>query len=145
MHDYMAAMQDDFSQCMVLNTRMAARAITRRADRSLRPFGVTAAQFTILTSLQSRPGLSVTEMAETIAMDRTTLSRNLDLLESKGVVVSVHPGAGNGRVCELTEHGNDLLQQMLPAWRALQAELRDTLVRPDFAVVVTALQQLSRL
>lgn len=145
MHDYIAAMQDDFSQCLVLNTRMAARAITRRADRKLRPFGVTAAQFTILTSLQSRPGLSVTEMAESIAMDRTTLSRNLDLLETKGVVVSTHPPGVNGRVCVLTDAGRDLVQQMLPVWRASQSELREMLVRPDFAVVITALQQLSRL
>lgn len=145
MHDYIAAMQDDFSQCLVLNTRMAARAITRRADRRLRPFGVTAAQFTILTSLQSRPGLSVTEMAESIAMDRTTLSRNLDLLETKGVVVSTHPSGVNGRVCVLTDAGRALVEQMLPVWRASQAELREMLVRPDFAVVITALQQLSRL
>ena len=145
MHDYIAAMQDDFSQCLVLNTRMAARAITRRADRRLRPFGVTAAQFTILTSLQSRPGLSVTEMAESIAMDRTTLSRNLDLLETKGVVVSTHPSGVNGRVCVLTDAGRDLVQQMLPVWRASQSELREMLVRPDFAVVITALQQLTRL
>ena len=138
-------MQDDFSQCLVLNTRMAARAITRRADRKLRPFGVTAAQFTIMTSLQSRPGLSVTEMAESIAMDRTTLSRNLDLLEAKGVVASTRPSRGNGRVCALTGEGQELVAQMLPVWRESQAELRETLVRPDFAVVVTALQQLSRL
>ncbi|WP_240229617.1 MarR family winged helix-turn-helix transcriptional regulator [Devosia lacusdianchii] len=145
MHDYIAAMQDDFSQCLVLNTRMAARAITRRADRKLRPFGVTAAQFTIMTSLQSRPGLSVTEMAESIAMDRTTLSRNLDLLETKGVVASTRPSRANGRVCALTDAGRELVAQMLPVWRASQAELRETLVRPDFAVVITALQQLSRL
>lgn len=138
-------MQDDFSQCLVLNTRMAARAITRRADRKLRPFGVTAAQFTIMTSLQSRTGLSVTEMAESIAMDRTTLSRNLDLLETKGVVASARSSRANGRVCALTDEGRELVAQMLPVWRESQAELRETLVRPDFAVVVTALQQLSRL
>jgi hypothetical protein len=33
----------------------------------------------------------------------------------------------------------------VPVWRASQAELREILVRPDFAVVITALQQLSRL
>jgi DNA-binding MarR family transcriptional regulator len=145
MHDYIAAMQDDFSQCLVLNTRMAARAITRRADRKLRPYGVTAAQFTILTSLQSQPGLSVTEMADRIAMDRTTLSRNLDLLETKGVVISTRPSGVNGRVCVLTDAGRELVAQTVPVWRASQAELREILVRPDFAVVITALQQLSRL
>ena len=44
-------MDDDFDLCLVLNTRMAARAVTRRADRKLRGFGVTAAQFNIMGAL----------------------------------------------------------------------------------------------
>lgn len=138
-------MLDDFSECLVLNTRMASRAVTRRADRKLRSFGVSAAQFTILTSMLSRPGLSVTDMAESIAMDRTTLSRNLDLLERKGLVETTPVQSGNSRVCALTERGAELVDQMVPEWRAAQAELRETLSNPDFPSIITALQQLSKL
>src|SRR5690349_5811398 len=41
-------MHDDFSQCMVTNSRMAARAITRRYDAYLRKFGLTATQLSLL-------------------------------------------------------------------------------------------------
>jgi len=41
-------MADDFTQCMVSNSRMAARAITRRYDAYLRPFGMTATQLSLL-------------------------------------------------------------------------------------------------
>ena len=142
---YKQQMQDEFDSCLVLNTRMAARAVTRRADRKLRPFGVTAAQFTILVSLLSRPGRSVTEMANGIAMDRTTLSRNLDLLTRKGIVVAEHAERGNGRLCSLSAEGRALVEQMVPVWRAAQAELRETLNKPDFPTVIAALRHLAKL
>ena len=145
MHAYLRLMQDDFSQCLVLNTRMAARAITRRADRKLRPFGVTAAQFNVLGSLLAHPGRSITELADAIAMDRTTLSRNLALLERKGMVTSAPAERGNGRAQALTEHGTQTVEAILPEWRRSQAELRETLADPDFPTIVAALRQLARL
>jgi len=138
-------MLDDFSQCLVLNTRMAARAVTRRADHKLRPFGVTAAQFTILTTLRDYPDRSVTQMATSIAMDRSTLSRNLDLLERKGLVSKLAAAQGNGRICALTGAGAVLVEQIVPEWRKGQAELRATLSNPDFPSVIAALQHLSKL
>ncbi|GLQ57369.1 MarR family winged helix-turn-helix transcriptional regulator [Devosia nitrariae] len=141
-------MQDDFSQCLVLNTRMAARAVTRRADRKLRPFGVTAAQFNILGALRQQSGRSVTEIANSIAMDRTTLSRNLDVLERKGLVETIPAGTGlhgNSRLSQLTEKGGELFEQIVPEWRNSQAELRLTLKEPGFGEVLAALRQLSRI
>lgn len=138
-------MDDDFSRCLVLNTRMAARAVTRRADRWFRPFGVTAAQFSILVSLRERPARSVTEMASKLAMDRTTLSRNLDLLVRKGLVEEQPASEGNGRCCALTPAGFEAVAKLIPEWRKAQAEIRDLFRRPDVATVLDSLQQLSRL
>lgn len=136
-------MADDFSLCLVLNTRMAARAVTRQADRRLRPFGVTAAQFSVLTSMQSRPGRSVTDLAHSIAMERSTLSRNLDLLERKGLVAAPASPNGSGRVSTLTQAGTDLITQIAPVWRAAQADWAAMLDDPDFTTVVTSLKALA--
>lgn len=141
-------MKDDLSRCLVLNTRMAARAVTRRADRKLKPFGVTAAQFNILGALHLRSGRSVTDMADNLAMDRTTLSRNLDVLERKGLVEPLAPTEGvhaNSRLSALTEKGGDLVARILPEWRKAQAELRATLQGPDFDTVLAALRQVAGL
>ena len=144
MHDYLSGMDDDLTQCLVLNTRMAARAVTRRYDKALRPFGITAAQFSILTSMVARPERSVTDMAKSIAIDRTTLSRNLDLLVRKGLVSGHEADKGNGRLVALTNEGNDLVQKLLPQWRQAQAEMRELLVAPDLKAVVASLQKLSQ-
>lgn len=138
-------MQDDLTTCLVLNTRMAARAVTRLCDRKLRHHGVTAAQFNILGSLVGQEGRSITELAQAIAMDRSTLSRNLALLERKGIVTTKPAEHGNGRISMLTEHGHELVESIMPDWRKAQMELRATLSNPDFPTVLDALQHLARL
>ena len=144
MHAYLSAMVDDFDICMLLSSRMAARAITRRADGRLRPFGITGAQLSILGSLRNHPGRSVTEMAEAMAMDRTTLSRNLALLERNGLVTASAAASGNGRIGALTEAGDKVIDAALPEWRKGQAELRDLLSDPNFDTMIAGLRQLSR-
>lgn len=144
-HEYLSAMIDDFDLCMVLNARMAARAITRRADQKFRSFGVTAAQFSILGSLHNHPGRSVTEIANSIAMDRTTLSRNLSLLERKRLVSAAPAASGNGRIGSLTAEGRKIIELATPEWRKAQAEIRAVLSAPDFDTTLAGLRQLSRL
>src|SRR3569623_46098 len=125
-------MADDFSQCMVSNTRMAARAITRRYDAYLRPFGVTATQLSLLGGLREMPGATVSEIAEARGFDRTTLTRNLDKLEGLGLVTSHHPDHGNGRISEVTPKGNGLIDQVLPLWRQAQADMKAELSSRTF-------------
>lgn len=138
-------MDDNLNHCLVLNTRMAARAVTRRADGKLRPFGINGAQFNILAALTMREDRSVTEMAKSLAMDRTTLSRNLALLERKGLV-SIGPGENaRKRQAKLTEAGRKKFASVIPEWRRSQEELRQTLVNPDFMTTIAGLRHLSAL
>jgi len=145
MHAYLSGMNSEFDWCVVLNARMAARAVTRLADRNLRRYGITAAQFSILTSLREYPGRSVTQLASAIAMDRSTLSRNLTLLERHGLVTTAVAERGNGRVSSLSEAGNRVLAEAIPQWREQQSALRAALDDPEFTTVIAALRQLSRL
>ena len=145
MHAYLSRMESEFDLCVVLNARMAARAVTRLADRNLRRYGVTAAQFSILTSLLDHPGRSVTQLASAIAMERSTLSRNLTLLERHGLVITTAADRGNGRVSALSERGSQVLAQAIPQWREQQSALRSALADPEFSTVIAALQQLARL
>lgn len=138
-------MQDDFDLCLVLNTRMAARAVTRLADRRLRPFGVTAAQFNILGMLVTRPGRSISEMAAELAMERTTLSRNLALLQRKSLIETTEAGDGKARVYELTPTGRLVFDKAVPEWRNSLAELRQALQNPDYETVITGLRNIARL
>ena len=90
-------MRPDFTQCMVSNSRMAARAITRRYDASVRPFGITATQLSVMGMIISARGRNVSELAEARGFERTTLTRNIDRLERMGLIVSQPAAHGNAR------------------------------------------------
>ncbi|WP_035871819.1 MarR family winged helix-turn-helix transcriptional regulator [Cucumibacter marinus] len=138
-------MSDEFAECLVLNTRMAARAITRRYDQKARRFGLTAAQFSIMGNLMRNADRSVTELADDMAMERTTLSRNLDLLERKGWVASRSIRKGNERQCVPTEAGRAMVERLTPEWRKAQAEMRELLGAEEMERLLGMLGKLARL
>lgn len=136
-------MADDFSLCMVSNTRKAARAITRRYDAHARPFGITSTQFSLLGTLLGSGEQTVSELAEQRGFERTTLTRNLDRLETMGLVASRQAESGNRRLCRVTDKGKDLLERMLPVWRQAQAEIRAELGSEAFDQTIATLQRLA--
>ena len=135
-------MADDFTQCMVSNSRMAARAITRRYDAYLRPYGVTATQLSLMGGIRQWPGSTVSRLAEARGFERTTLTRNLDKLEQMGLVAS--SAQGRGRVPALTKKGEALIEKLLPLWRNAQAELRTELSSETFDDSINMLKRLSK-
>lgn len=125
------ALPDDLSKCLVMNTIAAARTLLRRYDAKLKPFGVTAQQFWLLAAIRFHPGEPVATLAQRVLLDRTSLTRNLDLLERKGLVRRASGAVGNARLCELTESGDTVLDRLLPEWQQAQSELMEGLSNQD--------------
>jgi DNA-binding MarR family transcriptional regulator len=137
-------MDDDFTQCMVSNSRMAARAITRRYDALLRPHGITSSQISLLAAIRSSGGRTVSAMADAFGFERTTLTRNLDRLEQMGLVSSHPADRRNGRICSVTPQGAALIEELLPIWRRAQAEMRELLTDTGFSDTLRVLQRLAK-
>jgi len=118
---------DDPRNCVCFNLRKAARAVTQVYDEILRPTGLRATQHSLLRVLQVAGTVSVTKLAEVAVMDRTTLARNLDLLEREGLV-RVQSGA-DARVREvaLTDVAHKRLAAALPYWEKAQAQVTNSL------------------
>jgi DNA-binding MarR family transcriptional regulator len=53
-------------------------------DAKLRPHGLRATQFSILTALALRGPMPMGELAERLGLERTTLTRSAALLETRG-------------------------------------------------------------
>ena len=73
---------------------MTARAVTRVYDEALRPIGLKITQFALLSAIDMGIGGSISDLAERLAFERTTLTRNLQLLKDNGFIV---PREGTGR------------------------------------------------
>ncbi len=115
------------SQCLCLASRRAARAITRRFDRALRAHGVRATQFTLLAALELKGPQPIGELAEFIGVERTTLTRNLAVVEEHGLI-ALRPGNdARSRIASITAAGQQRLKRALPAWRETQQGLTDVI------------------
>jgi DNA-binding MarR family transcriptional regulator len=122
-------------QCLSFALRKAARSVTRRYDRALRPMGLRSTQFNLLVVLDATGAITTTALARTTAIERSTLTRNLALIASKGWVRSAPGDNRRSRKVSLTGSGRRAALKALPAWRRVQAELRKELGSKEFAAL----------
>lgn len=108
------------SQCACLNARKAARLLSQLYDAMLRPAGVRSTQLPLLATIGLRGPLAVTELADAVAIDRTTLSRSLALLERNNWVRSAAGGDLRTREISLTPQGRDVVRRAIPLWEKAQ-------------------------
>ena len=107
--------------CLCLQSRMTARAVTRAYDAALKPVGLKATGFSLLVAVAHGGARSMTELADHLAMERTTLVRNVDLMVRDGLVARA--AAGRAATLVLTTAGHRQLERALPLWQAAQATI----------------------
>jgi DNA-binding MarR family transcriptional regulator len=111
----------EVAACTCFNLRKATRAVTQLYDDTLRPSGLRATQFSLLTVIWIMGKVSITRLAEEAVMDRTTLARNLDLLEEQGLVRIQAGDDARVREVSLTPAGHNSLTAAFPYWKKAQA------------------------
>lgn len=110
--------------CICMHVQRAARALARRFDAALRPVGLTSGQFSLLMSLNRPAPPTMAEVADLLAMDRTTLTAALKPLSRRGLA-EIRPDAADARLRRpaLTDEGRALLAEAVPLWEAEHARL----------------------
>jgi DNA-binding MarR family transcriptional regulator len=106
--------------CISTRVRQLSRIITRVYDDAMRPLGITASQFTLLTQLAQQDGITAVEIGHTLDIEKSTLSRNLKRLLALGHITMDPPAGRRGRGLHLTPKGQGVIQQGYPVWREAQ-------------------------
>jgi DNA-binding MarR family transcriptional regulator len=106
--------------CLCHKARMAGRVVTRAYDEALRPTGLRATQVSVLAAIGAHDSLSITSLADSLVMERTTLTRNLRPLEAQGYVFVAPERRHRSRVLTLTAAGQAALVAALPLWEGAQ-------------------------
>jgi len=122
----------DNSLC--LHVQRAARGLARRFDDVFRPLDLTHGQFSLLMSLNRPEPPTIGSVADLLAMDRTTLTAALKLLERRGLVkVSVDKKDKRSRRLAITTAGRALLAKAFPLWQESHAAIDRSVsgYRPD--------------
>jgi DNA-binding MarR family transcriptional regulator len=130
--------------CLCLHVQRAARALARRFDEALRPFGLTNGQFSLLMSLNRPEPPPMGPVASLLAMDRTTLTAALKPLQRRRLVkVSPDPSDRRSRILILTAEGRELLAQALPVWKNTHEQIEQLVPNRDPNDLRQALRELS--
>jgi DNA-binding MarR family transcriptional regulator len=126
-------------ECLVTRTRKISRVITGIYDQALRPFGISSPQFTLLVIVARLQSASRAEIGRANQQERSTLTRNLQLMMSQGWIEEIPSKNGRkGRSIVITKAGRELLRDAAPAWRTAQSQAKSMLGR-EGVVAVTAL------
>jgi DNA-binding MarR family transcriptional regulator len=116
--------------CVCAAMRRASRAVTQHYERSFRGSDLRATQFTLLSVLTQTGPLPVSSLATHAGLERTTLTRNLQLLEKRGFVRVGNSGEDQRiRQVELTRAGYAAAAKGLSRWKAAQAGVAPILRR----------------
>ncbi len=122
--------------------RKVTRSVTQYFDRFLEPAGIRATQFTLLAALFSTKGKTLTEIAESLVMDRTTLTRNLKPLEKLGLIATVQTLDKRSKAYVLTEKGEQIVERCVPLWQQAQDSVVNSLGEETYKDVVSKLARM---
>ena len=131
-------MSDQFTtsearRCACGNIRRTDRVLSQFYDEILAPSGLYVTQFTTLATLaEAAAPISINHLAELLVMDRTTLTRNLELLRKQHLVRIEEGQDRRMRLVFLTQEGEQALRRAWPLWQEAQARIERALGRERF-------------
>lgn len=133
--------------CPARHLRMATRVATQLYDEVFKPIGLRSTQMPVLVATTLLEPATITQLANALVMDRTTLTRNLRPLERDGLIIITTGDDQRTREVALTAHGKEVVAQALPLWEQAQARIVDELGeewRQDILEKLSALVSLVR-
>ena len=132
------------ASCVAFNLRRATRSITQHYDAVLRLSGLRVTQFSVLVALRLAEPCPLSELAELLGMDRTTLTRNLGWLEDRGFVQAASGSDRRIRLISTTSSGQEALEIALPLWEQAQSETLEAIGAERWAALIPELRDLSQ-
>jgi DNA-binding MarR family transcriptional regulator len=135
-----------FTECYCTQFRRSANAITHIYDDALKPVGLKITQHSLLRALDRLQAATYNEIAAEVALDKTTISRNVKVLIDAGWVVTSPDDDARYKVAKLSPSGIRMLREAEPYWREAQQrvehEMKKYLKGPAKSVLLEALETL---
>lgn len=110
-------------QCFMVRSRAISRMMTQMYDDALRPFSIKAPQMNLVVAIGATGQVSPADLGKHLAMEKSTVSRNLEALKKRGWIATQASPEGRGQLVSLTASGQRLLLDIEPAWKAVQTDV----------------------
>ena len=122
--------------CFARKIMKASRLIGQIYRRHLSPFGITNSQMSILFMIYQRKELTQTQLSEMLAMEKSTVSRNLIRLFDKGFIEK------KASRITMLDKGIDLVHNILPHWELAMKEVNAMIGRQGADAINLVLSRL---
>ena len=113
--------------CTNMRLRRAPPALSDFYDQAMVSSGLHSNQFTLLIPPYLQPGMTIGQLAQLTGLDRTTLARNLDLLERRQLLTLRTGEDQRTHVIHVTDIGRRALERALPLWENAQRSVATAL------------------
>lgn len=129
--------------CYSAMLRSASRRLGHRYNSALAEFGINITQFSLLSMIKRIEPISLTTLAKMMELERSTVGRNVKVLE-KMEFVELSQGDQDQRevILKLTQKGHQLLTKALPYWQKVQKEIEDKIGQDKILVLTDILKHL---
>jgi DNA-binding MarR family transcriptional regulator len=131
--------------CTCGRLRRASRALTQLYDDLMIPSGLRVTQFSMLRTLEREGTPTMSRLAQTLLLDRTALSRNLDPLVERGLVQILTGRDARTREVSLTRSGALAIRAALPHWKRAQAQVSARIGTAKLQALVATLDAIESL
>lgn len=130
-------------RCAHFQLKRTVRSVTQHFDSALSETGLHTTQFTLLVTSSLIGSVPVTELADRLVLDRTTLTRNLKPLERDGLL-KTHVAETDARVrlVQITPEGEKVVARAYPLWEKAQKEVTAMFTDQEYAGLLAHLNQL---
>jgi len=109
--------------CACFNLRRASRAVAQMYDEALAPLGLSSGQYVLLLAVRLRGETSLLQLADTVWIDRSVLSRTVRPLEDRGFLKIVPGRDRRIRKVTLSPNGHRALLAAHTCWQRTQARM----------------------
>ena len=115
-----------YTDCYCTQFRRSARALTVIYDAALRTEQIRITQFSLLRALNRLGAATLQELAEEVVLDKTTISRNVKLLDTAGWVEFESTGDLRKKLVKLSSDGKEKLAKANLSWQKAQSKVLES-------------------
>ncbi len=131
--------------CVCISTRKAANALTNLYDDALAKAGIKITQYSLMKNIHRSTEITINELAKETRLNRTTLTRNLAILEKDNLVVIVNDEQDLRKsIVKLSVNGQKVLKKAQASWEEVQKRAKRILGK-DLAYYIELNKKLSEL
>ncbi|MFJ9778741.1 MarR family winged helix-turn-helix transcriptional regulator [Amycolatopsis sp. NPDC101161] len=122
-----SSVEEIVTDCLAVRVRLIGRALTSLYDSALGGHDVTIAQVNLLAALGMVGPCAPSQLGEVLQLERSTVSRNVNLLLNHGWIEALSSDAKGIREVELTRAGRAKIESVMPQWRQAQRQATELL------------------